>query len=185
MVMRYSYEDLDQPRYRLGQVAKAAGISTETLRNWINPARGVIKMGEHDRDAEGRGRHRLFTLRRALQVAITARLVAARHQPAEAAFLALGFTDVGDGTGGFGGGPAPLPERLPGMLYPEGWTLLLAYPGHEMSIIRNIDMETGAWWLFHHVGFHIDTVTAVHLNKVVDRVLSALALTDAGGEDDE
>ncbi|MGC1899125.1 MAG: hypothetical protein WA716_10510 [Pseudolabrys sp.] len=64
---------VDEPRYLLGQVALAAGISPNLLKTWI--AREVIVLGEHDRDAHGKGSSRVFTLRRALAVAATAEFV--------------------------------------------------------------------------------------------------------------
>jgi hypothetical protein len=64
---------VDEPRYLLGQVAAAAGITADLLKTWI--ARKVIVLGEHDRDAHGKGSSRVFTLRRALIVAATAQFV--------------------------------------------------------------------------------------------------------------
>src|SRR5258708_38579375 len=63
----------DEPRYLLGQVAFAAALSTTLLKAWV--ARKVIPMGEHDREAHGKGSSRVFTLRRALSVALAAELV--------------------------------------------------------------------------------------------------------------
>jgi hypothetical protein len=64
---------VDEPRYLLGQVAAAAGITANLLKTWI--VREVIVLGEHDRDAHGKGSSRVFTLRRTLIVAATAELV--------------------------------------------------------------------------------------------------------------
>jgi hypothetical protein len=64
---------VDEPRYLLGQVAFAAGISTSVLKAWVT--RKVIPMGEHDREAHGKGSSRVFTLRRALSVGLAAELV--------------------------------------------------------------------------------------------------------------
>lgn len=64
---------IDEPRYLLGQVAFAAGISANLLKAWID--RKIIRLGEHDRGAHGKGSSRVFTLRRALVVATTAELV--------------------------------------------------------------------------------------------------------------
>jgi hypothetical protein len=65
--------DADEPRYLLGQVAKAAGISTGLLKAWM--ARKVVPMGPHDREAHGKGSSRVFTLKRALAVALAAEMV--------------------------------------------------------------------------------------------------------------
>lgn len=64
---------VDEPRYLLGQVAFAAGISANLLKTWI--ARTIIVLGEHDRDAHGKGSSRVFTFRRALVIAATAELI--------------------------------------------------------------------------------------------------------------
>jgi hypothetical protein len=64
---------LDEPRYLLGQVAFAAGISSTLLKAWV--VRKIIPMGEHDREAHGKGSSRVFTLRRALSVALAAEMV--------------------------------------------------------------------------------------------------------------
>jgi hypothetical protein len=65
--------DADEPRYLLGQVAMAAGISTGLLKAWM--ARKVVLMGPHDREAHGKGSSRVFTLKRALAVALAAEMV--------------------------------------------------------------------------------------------------------------
>jgi hypothetical protein len=65
--------NVDEPRYLLGQVARAAGISSNLLKAWIT--RKVIYLGEHDREAHGKGSSRVFTLKRALVVGLAAELV--------------------------------------------------------------------------------------------------------------
>jgi hypothetical protein len=65
--------DVDEPRYLLGQVAKAAGISSSLLKAWM--ARKVILMGEFDREAHGKGSSRVFTLRRAIAIGLAAEFV--------------------------------------------------------------------------------------------------------------
>jgi hypothetical protein len=64
---------IDEPRYLLGQVAYAAGISSGLLKAWIT--RKVIFLTEYDREAHGKGSSRVFTLRTALVVALAAELV--------------------------------------------------------------------------------------------------------------
>lgn len=64
---------LDEPRYLLGQVAYAAGVSSNLLKAWV--ARKIIPMGEHDREAHGKGSARVFTFRRALAIGFAAELV--------------------------------------------------------------------------------------------------------------
>lgn len=64
---------VDEPRYFLGQVAYAAGISSNLLKAWIS--RKVVPMGKHDREAHGKGSSRLLTLRRALAIGLTAEMI--------------------------------------------------------------------------------------------------------------
>jgi hypothetical protein len=65
--------DVNEPRYLLGQVAKAAGISSSLLKAWM--VRKVVVMGPHDREAHGKGSSRVFTLKRALSIALAAEMV--------------------------------------------------------------------------------------------------------------
>jgi hypothetical protein len=79
---------VDEPRYLLGQVAFAAGISSTLLKAWI--VRKIIPMGEHDRDAHGKGSSRVFTLRRALSIGLAAQLTRMGHAASMAGTMATG-----------------------------------------------------------------------------------------------
>src|SRR6516164_8429426 len=83
---------VDEPRYFLGQVAFAAGISSNLLKAWIS--RKVVPMGNHDRDAHGKGSSRIFTLRRALAIGLTAELVQLGLSASAAGFLSPSGMDA-------------------------------------------------------------------------------------------
>ena len=83
---------LDEPRYLLGQVAHAAGISANLLKSWID--REIIVLGRHDRTAHGKGSSRVFTLRRVLAVAVAAELVSMGMPAADAGYSGQGIVDA-------------------------------------------------------------------------------------------
>jgi hypothetical protein len=83
---------IDEPRYLLGQVAFAADMSSDLLKAWIT--RKVVPMGEHDREAHGKGSARVFTLRRALSVALAAECVKLGMSASTAGFFATGGIDM-------------------------------------------------------------------------------------------
>src|SRR5690242_18694232 len=123
--------------HQAGEVARAAGIEPTVLQNWLN--RGVILMSAGDREAAGAGRVRLFSFRRALQVAIAAELTRLGVPVSDAARHALEFTDIGGTAGGFRKDredePDP-PSRPPGELFPEGKTFLIVYPGDRAEVVN-------------------------------------------------
>lgn len=84
---------VDEPRYLLGQVAFAAGVSGNLLKAWV--ARKIIPMGEHDREAHGKGSARVFTFRRALAIGLAAELVRLGVSAAEAGRLGTRAVEVG------------------------------------------------------------------------------------------
>jgi hypothetical protein len=102
---------VDEPRYLLGQVAFAAGISSNLLKAWIE--RKIVPLGEHDRAAHGKGSSRVFTLRRALVVAHTAELVRLGIPPSMAGSAGRALISL-DSAGG-----DPLRVDLLMALYPE------------------------------------------------------------------
>lgn len=144
---------MDEPKYKPGKVAAAAGIPIETLRNWERADRALIK-----RDEPG-----WFTFRRALQVGIASALLDVGVR-AEFAIAAAGaFTDVGEG---------PLPgrdAREPGELYDHGWTVLCIYPNGG-SDVKQVKPNSPAIELFMPLGHtRGDLVTALNITFLVER----------------
>src|SRR5262249_33542406 len=82
---------VDEPRYFLGQVAFAAGISSNLLKAWIS--RRIVPKAHRDREEDGKGSSRIFTLRRALAIGFTAELVHFGLSASAAGFLSPSGTD--------------------------------------------------------------------------------------------
>ena len=151
---------LDKPVFLLGEVAEAAGITETVLKAWI--ARKVVPVGKFDIAAQGKGRARLFTLRRAISVAVTAELVRLGVTASQAALFALALTDYEPGA-------AEL-EKLA-----NSDAILLAHPDREPFVVsRNSrdftirrELERGGGVSF----------VAVGLGPVADRVLGRLQKT--------
>lgn len=111
---------MDYPRFSTEDVAKAAGIPTATLANWIKRlGSSMIEPdtdfdGPQDRVFLGTGRARLFKRRTAIRIAIMAQ-VARFGLPIQFAHdCAVKFVDV---TGGM--------PRLPGELFAYDGTALI------------------------------------------------------------
>jgi hypothetical protein len=84
--------EIDRPRYLLGQVARAAGISAKTLKSWIE--RKIVVLGEHDWDSHGKGSSRVFTPRRVLAVTVIAELIKLGVYPHMASRMGPKFSDM-------------------------------------------------------------------------------------------
>jgi hypothetical protein len=170
----------DVPRWTTGRAADAAGIPVSTASNWISPSRlkegrrPVIEFGDHDAAPGEAGGMRLWSLRRVLQLAITAALVQQNIPPATAARLAFAFTDSGSAYSG----PR---KRLPGTLFPtsEGLTLLVV-DGDDARVVA-AQPEAPLTEAFGR-RFNImsrPVLTVVNLNFVIGRVFKTLGLEDA------
>ncbi|MDB5451439.1 MAG: hypothetical protein JWO33_17 [Caulobacteraceae bacterium] len=113
------------PMYLIGQAADAAGIPVVTLKNWLNPARGVVLPGG---GGGAKGAPRLFSLLRIYQIAITAELVRLGQDPSASAKAALKFSDTGAGSG--------KAKRRPGQLFEDGDTYLCVTPGGAARVVK-------------------------------------------------
>jgi hypothetical protein len=159
--------DLDTPRWMTPDLCAAAGIDGTTFKNWCRSEPRAVMMGERDRAAGGSGGRHLFTLRRVLQVAIAAEFVGAGLQPRLAGMAAFACTDEGQG-------PLPgLPERLPGHLYPTGWTVVLINR-HGPCVVNMDPKATLESQSFLHLGGFLPTDIRCVANFVYGRVLRTL-----------
>jgi hypothetical protein len=84
---------LDDPKYLLGHVVSATGVSASVLKAWLSREPRVIPLGPYDQQARGKGSARLFTLRRILAVGLTAELIHLGFTASRAGLLAFSFTD--------------------------------------------------------------------------------------------
>jgi len=85
---------LDVPRYLLGDLAAATGMTENVLKAWLSREPKVIPLGPHDKPGRGKGSSREFTLRRVISVAIAAELVRLGITPGRAGLWAYTLTDV-------------------------------------------------------------------------------------------
>ncbi len=181
-------ENVDVPQFFPADVVRAVqsvspSFSSITLKNWQDPDRSkdkrpVVPMTKHDRAAAGHGRPALSTFRRIQHIAITAALTEMDIPAARASMLAMGFTDIGNGPGGWVGSGEELKiERLPGELFPGSGvaTLLVAYPGEETSSIVKVTAKTTLFSLARSSKFF--GATFLMINQVDQKVRTALGLS--------
>jgi len=165
-------------RYRLGAVAKAAGVPNSTLASWLQ--REQIELMKGDKKTAGTGDHRLFSWFRVINIAIVAELNRLGIPPsAGSSRLALKFSDLGEAVAFWEGEKVP-ETRLAGGLNPVGQTFLL---------IRNLDGELDAdvtgdlSSLFIHGSKRASSVIVIDMDILVHRVLMRLTETNIDGED--
>ena len=128
--------NLDEPRFTMKAVALAvAGPShVNTLQSWFQ--RGHFRLGSADVKAEPGMGHGI-SLRTGLQVGIAWHLYqSADIHPAKGAAIARAFTDFADG------------DRDPGELFPNDFTVLVAYPKLSMGRVINCTSKTPLLELF-------------------------------------
>ena len=186
--------DVDAPQFFTADACRAAGIDPATLKNWITRTPSAILLSQEDklkfqeagapietepreRMAAGSGRSHLFTFRRVMQIALTAELVALGFPPRKAGMVAVGFTDVGHGGAGYVGDGEPIRiKRLPGELYPDGWTILVAESDRETGRTVNVHHNTLLTELLFTSARPPSTLVIVNVNAVDRRVRAALGL---------
>jgi hypothetical protein len=118
--------NLIAPRFTIANVARATGVSADTIRQWYK--REVLTIGMTDLPAADVGLARLFSGRTALAIGIMGELIKLRIPPDIAARAAIKFAHTGDG------------EREPGHLFPNGETLLVVTLDHQRIV--NVDPKT-------------------------------------------
>ncbi len=161
------------PYYTSAETALAAGVSADTLKNWVSRKPQVILMTQEEREEVGRGRPILFSTQRVIQVAITARLVEMGWQPRAATMLAAGFTDVGHGESRTPDGRVVRPARDPGQLFPDGATLLVARPGVSVPSSNDVlHVTPDSPWM---AVLRDEAAVVLNLNSLVQGVRLRLA----------
>lgn len=177
--------DLDTPRFTTDQIAKAAGVSPETLGSQVR--RGDLPLAPSESPElrqPGQGRTRYWSARRALSYALTVELARRGLSVREASQLALKFTDAG-GEGdeprivGAAVATAP-PEnmRRPGDLFREGKTVfrVVLVPGRGPigAVERWEDVKDAPEVM--RPGLVGTSAVIVPLNELVERVFAALGV---------
>ena len=115
-------------RFTSAQACEAAGISMDTLRNWVSRQPQVVLLTHEERERAGKGHPLLFSFNRVMQIALTAAIVEQGPDPRQAALMAAAFTDLGDGA-------ASADEletvRQPGELYQDAFTFIVGIRGRR------------------------------------------------------
>ena len=155
-------------------VCAAAGITPATLVNWIGKQPPAIVMGADDRPGTS-GRSHLFSFQRAMQIALTAKLVSSgTGSPRRAGMLAATFTDMSSGFEDNADGT----RREPGELFRTGYTVLVAYPGEDHATILNmIEDKTPMRNIFFPIESatrHQPAATIVLVDLIYQQVRAAL-----------
>jgi len=98
--MTYSHQDLaqiqgflDVPQFLLGDAAFTADLSTTVLKAWLSREPLIIALGETDMKPLGKGSARIFTLRRVVNICVTAELVRMGVTPKMAGVIGFQITD--------------------------------------------------------------------------------------------
>lgn len=150
--------------YGLTAVARAADASDSLVRSWFD--RGLIHVRPEDRDTDGRASPREISFNTALQIGIAAELVRLGVAAGRACRLALSFSDIGkDG-------------RLPGELFTDSATLLVAYPDTPTAqVVRQSELSD----VFAHRRATSASVAILNVNSIYRNVAHRLgvSLTDA------
>jgi len=121
-------------QFYIGEAAQAAGIDTNTCRSWLK--RGSIVLSDEDRAAAGAGRPQLLSLRRVLQIAITAELVKLGMSVKDAADAAIPFTDLGETVTYWEGEEPPESGRGPAELFSDASATLLVVKPDGGRVVR-------------------------------------------------
>ncbi len=172
--MKY-IDNIEAHQFSSTDACLAAGISMDTLKNWASRDPPAILLSKAERTDTGR---LLLSYRRLLQIAIVAELVRVGILPRRAGMWAAGFTDVGDGYGGWSGeeiAEAAKKARGPGDLYENGFTFLVAYPDEDTADVRNVSPTTSIFDIFWARRIETQKVAiVVNLNTLDQQVRAAL-----------
>lgn len=136
-------------RFTSAQVAAAARISPDTLKNWVSRRPAVVILNQYDEAGGGKGSRNLFSLNRVMQVAIMADLVRLGWGPNDAAVAAIRFTDIGGVAAGWVGEEEIKPTRSPGALFETGETILVGRPpraGEHAPFAQVLNVQPKDTW---------------------------------------
>jgi hypothetical protein len=167
-------DDVNAPQFPSDLACEAAQIDLATLKNWASRKPSAVLIGDEERVASGEQRSVFrFTLRRVLQLAITAELVKLGLAPREASLHAAQFTDMEDGE---------LPgrqSRRMGELFRRHHTFMLIYPDAAYCAIENIKADE-PWRLVVRKGDgaprNFSSAIILNLNQIDARVRVVVGL---------
>ena len=175
-------------RFLSADVCRAAGITPETLKNWVSRKPHIVLLKGDDLPGGARGAPNLYSVNRVLQLAIMAEMVRFGWDPRPAAWAAVHFTDIGE-TVAYWEGETPPNGRLPGKLFEHGETILVAAapaegdenPDVHIMNVKPTDLWSTAWSKIQHKFMRRDhvmpaAVLVLDLSPIVIRVRSLLGL---------
>lgn len=162
-------DDPNLPQFASDLACEAASIDLTTLKNWISRKPAIVHLEECERVQAGtKGTSFRFTLRRLLQLAITADLVRMHLPPREASLYAAQFTDVEDD-----------PSRRMGELFRKHYTFMLIYTGSPHASIVNVKADE-MWRLMVRKGagapHRFTSAVIVNLNQIDSWVRTVVGL---------
>jgi hypothetical protein len=171
--------DPHAPQFGLSDAARAAGVTTATLKNWLYAGRigrcikkPAVVLGAFDRGSRGTGNPRLLSMRTVIQIAVIAELVAMGIEPSKAGPAAAKFTDMASHKpSGWTGVEKPdiALMRLPGQLFKQGITYLVV-DRNSARVIKQSELPEVA---------QRDTgLAVVNLNMLVERVYERLGIEE-------
>jgi hypothetical protein len=166
--------DLDASRFTTADACTAAGIGLATLKSWLSREPAVILLRESDQPALGLDHRHLLSLRRVFQIALTAELMRLGVNAQRAGNLAALFTDQGDERPAAWRNGSGHAHRLPGHLFANGSTVLVANKARFGPVISTVTNTP----FVEVVTRHNASVLVVDIDKIVDRVLATLELTE-------
>jgi hypothetical protein len=163
-------DDVNQPQFASDLACEAARIDLATLKNWASRKPSAVFIADNERVSVGERTSFLFTLRRVLQLAITAELVGLGISPRNGALLAGFFTDIEE--------PEIKPFRQVGELFPKHYTLLVVHSSTHADVVNAKADEM--WRVVLKLGrgspMRPTAAAIVNLNDIDRRVRSTLGL---------
>lgn len=155
-------EQFHEPRWTIGQIAKAIGISTNTLNTWAHKA--PIRS---ETFKQSRGLPTLFSTFAAFEFAVMAVLNRNGVQREFASLAGKMFAHTGRGPSGWAGEPSVNQVRDPSGVYPNGSTWLVA--SQSKSVVRILPDEEIVRAI-KDLGGDSDPVLVFQLNKLHDEL---------------
>ncbi|XCG52896.1 hypothetical protein ABVK49_15380 [Mesorhizobium sp. WSM2239] len=148
--------DIDEPRFRISEVASATGVAANTIRSWFQ--RQHLRLVETDKRAEANGVAHKLSLRSALRIGTMGALVAQGVEPSVAGWAATRWTDSGND------------ERLPGCLFAEPLTVLCVFADGDARVVHSPIGSGRAFDLFVSHGGRQNGVRAILVDFVDKQV---------------
>lgn len=169
-------DELHLPQFATGAACQAAGISTDTFKNWVSRKPQVILLSKDEREEAGGRVFFKLTLQSVYHLALLRTLAARGLEPRHAHMVASAFTLFGDGTHDPEADP-----RGPACLYADGYTYLIgtADGGYTVQVDPAKTSLVGALVRAEDFG---GASAVVRVDPIVWAVRAALGLPQRPGQ---